>query len=731
MICFWLAWLPSPNTVLFSQSPQIEHLEAALQRQTETDSINHYLKKLALANIGTSPAIARGYAKEMVTLGKKSENYKSLASAHHLVAATYYYQGVLDSASLHLDTLEKLLVGRNHPDIAMPGIVLRAALYTDNGNFEEAIKQNLIALEISREINDERAESTILTNLGNAYMHLSKPYKALEYLWQSKSIKSPQGNYASLAVLHHNIGDLYVGLENYDSATFYLNRALDYHQLGANESQMALTYSSLGTLYQNIGQPDSSERYLRLALTNSLKFKHHRHTIVARNRLGQQLAQMERFEEGRTLLELAYQESKIMGFSDYQMENRRRFAELEAKAGNHKQSVIYFREYIELKDSLFHEELSEKVAYYQEKFNAEDRELEIAHLAQAKAENEAKISRQKFWTLITISGLLLAVLLGGFALVIYFRSLKSNRSLNVKNQIISDQNDELTIKNTKLGESLPMNIIVAEDDEVNQMIAMRMFSNLAFHPVFASNGREALALCARATYDLVFIDVNMPEMGGIEATKLLHAEYAKEHRPLVIAMTANTVEGNREACLQAGMDDYIAKPFRIDQLRDILLKYGLKKKEREAALVVEQMKSKEQDLNQIAFHLSEKRKFILEISTRLQTLQQEPSETVKSEISSLIREFNSHRQLDRNAEALQSDIDKVNVSFYNRLQAQFPMLTENEKELCGLLVLKLSTKDIASLRNVTTNAIKKARQRVRRKLSLLEEQDLTVFLEHI
>lgn len=86
----------------------------------------------------------------------------------------------------------------------------------------------------------------------------------------------------------------------------------------------------------------------------------------------------------------------------------------------------------------------------------------------------------------------------------------------------------------------------------------------------AGNGLEALNALRRQAYDVVLMDVQMPEMDGLEATRHIVAEWPTEQRPHIIAMTANAMEGDREICLAAGMNDYIAKPIRLDDLREAL-----------------------------------------------------------------------------------------------------------------------------------------------------------------
>ncbi|MEJ2210174.1 MAG: response regulator, partial [Anaerolineae bacterium] len=121
-----------------------------------------------------------------------------------------------------------------------------------------------------------------------------------------------------------------------------------------------------------------------------------------------------------------------------------------------------------------------------------------------------------------------------------------------------------------LGQRLPLRILLAEDNATNQKLALRLLGRLGYGADVAANGLEAVKALRRQVYDVVLMDVQMPEMDGLEATRRLRRELAARRQPRVIAMTANAMQGDREMCLAAGMDDYVAKPIRLEELVEAL-----------------------------------------------------------------------------------------------------------------------------------------------------------------
>jgi CheY-like chemotaxis protein len=121
----------------------------------------------------------------------------------------------------------------------------------------------------------------------------------------------------------------------------------------------------------------------------------------------------------------------------------------------------------------------------------------------------------------------------------------------------------------RLGEVLPLKILVAEDNTVNQKVVVQLLAHLGYRADVVANGLEVLDAMERQTYDLVLMDVQMPEMDGYEATRRLRVRFGAG--PRVIAMTANAMPGDRDKCLAVGMDAYVSKPVELDDIRRVLI----------------------------------------------------------------------------------------------------------------------------------------------------------------
>jgi signal transduction histidine kinase/two-component SAPR family response regulator/HPt (histidine-containing phosphotransfer) domain-containing protein len=131
-----------------------------------------------------------------------------------------------------------------------------------------------------------------------------------------------------------------------------------------------------------------------------------------------------------------------------------------------------------------------------------------------------------------------------------------------------------------LAEQVPLRVLLVDDNAINQKVAVRILQQYGYQPEVAGNGREALEKLDREPFDFIFMDVMMPEMDGLEATRLIRQRQMTgggkhyQGRIIIVAMTAHAMQGDREKCIASGMDDYLAKPVRPRDVREMLERWG-------------------------------------------------------------------------------------------------------------------------------------------------------------
>ncbi|MGH7971844.1 MAG: response regulator, partial [Limisphaerales bacterium] len=130
------------------------------------------------------------------------------------------------------------------------------------------------------------------------------------------------------------------------------------------------------------------------------------------------------------------------------------------------------------------------------------------------------------------------------------------------------------ILDPNLARRFPLRLLLADDNPINQKVGLSVLQKLGYRADLANNGLEVLKALEQKVYDLLFLDVQMPEMDGLEAARQICQRWSPEKRPCIVAMTGNALLGDREKCLAAGMDDYISKPVRVAELQASIERWG-------------------------------------------------------------------------------------------------------------------------------------------------------------
>lgn len=148
-----------------------------------------------------------------------------------------------------------------------------------------------------------------------------------------------------------------------------------------------------------------------------------------------------------------------------------------------------------------------------------------------------------------------------------------------RNEAHKDSMQQADSQSESRTETQTLKILIAEDNEVNQLVLKKMLGKLGYTATTVWNGNEVIQAAAYESYDVIFMDIEMPEMNGLEAAKVLKETLTPEKYPYIVAVTANALIGDRERYLSAGMDDYISKPLTISSISSVLEKYQTSKKQ--------------------------------------------------------------------------------------------------------------------------------------------------------
>lgn len=173
----------------------------------------------------------------------------------------------------------------------------------------------------------------------------------------------------------------------------------------------------------------------------------------------------------------------------------------------------------------------------------------------------------------------------------YFTIKTSKAVLPVKKEV--SPSSHKTGPAEGLGKLHPARILIAEDNDINRLLATKLFARLGYEIEAAANGREALDSVLRNRYDIVFMDVQMPEMDGLEATREIRKQVPEQEQPVIIAMTAFATPEDRDLCMDSGMNDYVPKPVTLEDMERMIRKWTGSKRQESTQAAREKLNGKD------------------------------------------------------------------------------------------------------------------------------------------
>ncbi len=141
----------------------------------------------------------------------------------------------------------------------------------------------------------------------------------------------------------------------------------------------------------------------------------------------------------------------------------------------------------------------------------------------------------------------------------------------LQNQQAADSVRKKSVLSEEFAIKYPYRMLVAEDNLLNQKLIIRVLNKLGYQPDLANDGQEVLTKLQESTYDIILMDVQMPNMDGLQATRVIRQTYGA--KPLILALTANAMSEDKDNCLQAGMDGYLSKPLNLELLVEALASF--------------------------------------------------------------------------------------------------------------------------------------------------------------
>ena len=580
-----------------------------------------------------------------------------------------------------------------------------ASIYTLQGEYENALEYLHRALEIAEKLNDKRLISNCYEEIGNVYLQTNKP-EALEYFQKAFSIAEKLSYQTPILRVSSKIGDFYRARGEYKEALENYSRALKISEELSRKRTICETSIKIGSIYLLQKKYTKALEYTQksLLLANELKLLDNRKDI---------------YEQ---------------------------LSEIYAATNDYKNAYLYHKQFTEANDSVYNEKNVKRIAELELTYKFE-KEKQVIELVQQKKDAVHKT--------------ILFSLLGGFVLISFFavHVFLSSRNKHNINLILTQQNREIEELN---GEYLVVNEELRRSNDLLSITKKLVEESEERLRLLIKNSNDILVL-VNEKGEQFFISDAAEILTGYRVDELLgnveeviypeDLDVVRQHWERVLTMkdTSDSIQYRHKhkdkgyvwfEVVSQNFLDHPAIKAVVANIRDITerknVEIALQESEaikaqlltNEIERINRELETNQRSMTAATLKLIQNSERDAQTIDRLMEIEKNTTSEGKQKIKTLIAD-NKRISYNSNWDEFEILFEKVHSSFYEKLNAQFPTLTANERKMCAFLKLNMSNKDIAHITFQSDDALKKARLRLRQKLGIDREINLSVFLQNI
>ncbi len=629
---------------------------------------------------------------------------------------------------------------------------MRAAIYINigeinkyQGNYPQALESYQKALTLKEEANEESGISLSLINIGSIYTLQGEYEKALDYQHRALKIAEKINNKRLISNCYEEIGIVYLQT-NKPEALDYLQKALIIVEKLSYQTPILRIVSKIGDFYRNQGNYTAALANYSRALNISEELGRKRTICETSIKIGGiyflQKMYAKALEFNLKSLELA-NELKLL---DNQKDIYKQLSEIYAITNDYKNAYLHHKLFTEANDSVYSEKNVKRIAELELSYKFE-KEKQAIELGQQK-----KDAVQRAIMVALIAGLVLVLLFAGYVFRSSLIKHRINQTLTKQKDEIEKLNEEYQVVNEELmttNEALVETKRMVEESEEKLRLLIK-------------NSNDILVLVNKKG-EQVFISEVAKDLTGYTVDELLGAiddvifpddvDVVRQHweRVLTNKDVADIIQyrhkhkTNGYVWFEAVAQNFLDHPAIrsvVANVRDITerkkVELALKESEAAKALLLKyeierinyELELNQQSIAAATLKLIQNSERDAQTIERLQEIEKDSNPKGKQKIKALIAD-NKRISYNSNWDEFELLFEKVHRSFYEKLNTQYPTLTANERKLCAFLKLNMSNKDIAHITFQSDDALKKARLRLRQKLGIERETNLSVFLQNI